>query len=333
MKDHKEKPWDSRAASVSLENASYSTIPFMKTLLTSLTVILSLITLGHSQDTASDSAGVVTAGQPGQAQASNADAAPVFDLEFKGGKIEQLLDAIAGKLGRRPNVIIPDSLKGSAFPSFEVAGVDLTGLFEALGLATPFAFESTASAGDEGRIWVLKGPVSGDAFGGGGSFGPSRFGAGGLRASGFDGAIGGGVGPITRQAGDPVIPPTVERSAAFPGTSSSQTALTRSEEPKTKTQPLGIGDLLEAFSVEDITTAILQTWESADNDGPRGKMAFHKDANLLILTATPEELSLANVVISELGKEAGRRGREPKAGNLLEEATGLLQEAKGRQGN
>lgn len=289
----------------------------MNSLLPIIVVLLSWVTLAHSQQTLLEVA-------PGRGTVLETKAA-TFDLKFNGGTVEDLLNAIAGQIGRRPNVIIPEPLKGASFPSFEVVDVNLSGLFEALGLATDYAFESTTApdSSDERRIWVLKGPVKPNLV-------TKTTSNEGLWFSDLQSGTTADPGFFAPKSPKPNRDPLSANLASqnkdnssslnravewIQGDLSSTAAApnpTTPEKAKTKTQPLGIGELMDVFKLEDITTAILQTWESADKEH-RGRIAFHTDANLLILTATPEQIELANAVLEELSAEAQRRPRDPSS--------------------
>ena len=220
---------------------------------------------------------------PGSSNPFSNNAQGRFDLQFSGGTVVSLLDAIHKATGKRPNVIIPEEEKEAHFPSFHLTAVSLSDLFAALSLATDFTFESHS-----GSIWVLKGPraTSRPSF-------VSRQTAGAGRAT-----------PVTTQRGG-----GRSTNAAGAWSRSGSPRVSWDGQDEISTQPVAVGDLLSTFEIQDITTAILQTWEGTGKDHP-GKIAFHKDAALLILTGTPGQLGVADAVIDQLQVEADRRARE-----------------------
>ena len=194
-------------------------------------------------------------------------------LCFEGGSVEALLDAIQKTTGKRPSVIVSDEVKSIRIPSFEVPDVLLSDLFAALSLATDVTFH------EKGRIWVARLEGIDHA------------------SEGIDHASEG----IDHASPIIAVKPEIARNPR-----EDPLLLVKKEEERKTTQPRAIGEILETFQVEDITTVILQTWESA-NERHGGRIAFHEDASLLILTGTEEEVSLADVVFTNLEVEARRR--------------------------
>ena len=63
-----------------------------------------------------------------------------------------------------------------------------------------------------------------------------------------------------------------------------------------------VGNLLAAFKIEDITTAIKTVWELKEAD-PKPELKYHQDTKLLIVFAKPEQIEDVSNIVREL-KEA-----------------------------
>ena len=66
-----------------------------------------------------------------------------------------------------------------------------------------------------------------------------------------------------------------------------------------------VGNLLEKFKIEDITTAIQTTW-SFSNLKPKGELKYHQDTQLLIVFALPVELEKVTNILEELNRGVPR---------------------------
>jgi hypothetical protein len=66
-----------------------------------------------------------------------------------------------------------------------------------------------------------------------------------------------------------------------------------------KTQAFYVGHLLKKFKIDDITTAVMTTWQLGGKNA-RTELKYHPDTKLLIALGNPEQLSTAAEVLAQL---------------------------------
>ena len=85
-----------------------------------------------------------------------------------------------------------------------------------------------------------------------------------------------------------------------------------------KTQTFYVGNLLQKFKIEDITTAVQTTWDLGAKDGGPAKpeLKYHRDTQLLIVRAYPAQLEAMEEVVTQLRLAVEPAGtRDPKVQN------------------
>jgi len=80
-----------------------------------------------------------------------------------------------------------------------------------------------------------------------------------------------------------------------------------------KTQAFYVGNLLQKFKIEDITTAVEATWKlGTHNPEAAPELKYHKDTQLLIARAYPAQLTIMSEVISQLRLGIEQPAPDPK---------------------
>ena len=69
-----------------------------------------------------------------------------------------------------------------------------------------------------------------------------------------------------------------------------------------KTLALYVGNLLQKFKIDDITTAVQTIWDlgAKDSGGIKPELKYHRDTQLLIVRAYPAQLEAMSEVVSQL---------------------------------
>ncbi len=221
----------------------------------------------------------------GQAPASESAAARssdnkgVFSLEFEGGNARSLIDAMRE---HGVNVIASELADQIPVPPFQVSNVSGSELFTALNYLLDSQERSP-------RASFMARPV---------------------------------------RSGSPGVWTLVEQSIASPRRNVDEKALEQriegvvnrvleqkqfpvlAEVPKTRAEPVFIGDLLERLSVDDVTTAINQAVKigvevnGVDYEDQPILMSYHPETNLLVLAGRNASMDLAMKTLAELRNSA-----------------------------
>jgi hypothetical protein len=192
-----------------------------------------------------------------------------FDLDFPGGRPEQLVNAIEKASGKPLNAIIPQEHQQVELPPLKMKGVNVAELFEALGKASVK------------RISY----VTGTYFGGINSAAASKQYQSGVISYGF------------QTSGTPredSIWYFYYEAPGYPRLGEDEAAST--------CRFYQLEPYLQKYKVEDITTAIETGWKMMGNGKPV-KMSFHKDTKLLIAVGEPEKLKMIDSVLEQLKSE------------------------------
>jgi hypothetical protein len=205
---------------------------------------------------------------------------PRFDLDFPGGRPEQLVKAIETASGKPINMIIPPDDANIDLPALKLRNVTAPELFDALG---------SASARQVTRI-------VGYNYGPGGKLVPAT----GVFTTRYRFST---PGPLKA---DSIWYLAVEGNAPSPAPPPAP------EEPRA-CQFFQLAPYLEAYKVEDITTAIETGWKLLSDSKPP-EMKFHKDTTLLIAVGPPEALRMIDEVLTRLGSQIGARAAAPNKG-------------------
>ena len=198
-----------------------------------------------------------------------------FDLDFPGGTPGDLVQAIGKASGRPLNAIVPDECKGVTLPALKMKSIDVAQLFDAL---------RGASTKAETRI------IGYDYSGPGGKI-PSYRSA--QTWYGFKSTA----GPLSD---DTIWYFYVEHPLPLPPTEESKVC-----------RFWHLSPYLEAFKIEDITTAVQTGFKMLGDESPT--MNFHKDTKLLIAVGQEHQLKLIDSVLAELGRDLGAPKSSPQA--------------------
>jgi hypothetical protein len=187
-----------------------------------------------------------------------------FDLHFKGGKPQKLVDAISQAMGHHINVVIPTNAADVAMPSLEMKNVTVPELFNAIRGASVETVKVVTgyyySSGKPNEQWSTCNTYY--------SFETDR---------------------NTSITDDTVWyfhanrPPT---SAPLP-------------EPKLVCNFYPLANLLQDYKVEDITTAIRTGCEMLHLEHPF-QMKYHPETKLLIAVGNAEDLKIIDDVLKQL---------------------------------
>jgi len=192
-----------------------------------------------------------------------------FDLTFPGGTPAEFIEAINDQADLRVNVIIPPEFAKEEMPPMEVFDVTLPQLFEAGIAASTTETNMITGTFSGGRIVTI-----------------------GQRQL------------LTQSKGFRTtdrVPSEhsiwylyVERASHPPETQLTDPAEVRVYQ---------LSNLLSAYSIEDITTAIKTTWEMLDSK-TKPEMKFHAETKLLVAKGTEEQLAMIEMVTKQLGDGA-----------------------------
>ena len=92
------------------------------------------------------------------------------------------------------------------------------------------------------------------------------------------------------------------------------TGISRPKADQRRPQVFYVGNLLNKFKIEDITTAIQTTWEFAKPKEGENKpeLKYHQDTQLILVFATPEQINVVADVLDQLNPS--RHEVPPSAG-------------------
>ncbi len=202
-----------------------------------------------------------------------------FDLRFLGGTPANFIEAINKQAGMKVNVIIPPEYADEQLPPLEVFDVTLPKLFFAR-IAASTIETNIATARDFG--------------------GPNR--------------------PSINQYTRAIQSKGFKTTDALPSEPSiwffyvdrpSAPPVSDNPEP-VSVQVYQLSNLLTAYSIEDITTAIKTTWEMMDSK-TKPEMKFHAETKLLVAKGTEEQLRMIETVTEQLGRGM-TSGQQPSRG-------------------
>lgn len=98
------------------------------------------------------------------AAAANAPDLPRFDLDFKGGLVQEFVDAINKELNGRLNVIIPAEAEATMIPAMKMTGVNVSQVFDALQRASrklvPIRIGNVYQERQTSFTFTTSGPIS-----------------------------------------------------------------------------------------------------------------------------------------------------------------------------
>ncbi len=66
-------------------------------------------------------------------------------------------------------------------------------------------------------------------------------------------------------------------------------------------KPVNVAELLERYSIDDLSTAIHLAWDSGEDMGTAPELKFHAETKLLVARGTEEQLDLMTKVLQLLG--------------------------------
>lgn len=194
-----------------------------------------------------------------------------FDLDFRGGTPQELVDAIGKARSKPVNAIIPDDVANTMLPAMKLKEVTVPRLFEALTAAS----QKTVTY----RTLTVANPNFATQRGGMAPYQQATT-SFGFRTQGVpnDDAI------WTFFYEQPAVPPPVEPVPA-----------------RKEVMVFQLAPYLDTFKIDDITTAIQTGWKMLDQ-GEAPEMNFHKDTKLLIAVGDPAQLVFIQTVLQQLGK-------------------------------
>ena len=231
---------------------------------------------------------------------------PIFDIEFPGGPAHILLDHLDIAMGKdKPNIMISPGMTDYEIPAFNLRQVTVSDLFQALNTLSNNEARWELS-GSQKPIWILK-PAPADSFGyGSGMFAPGagiRNNLAEARQEAMEKAT-----QVRLQIGQMEAERAQALAEAQRAQSLAQAARTRIDpvtgqfitaEPPKATRVFPLGNYLENYRIEDITTAIQTAWEMMP-EKTAGELKFHKDTRLLIAVGSPEQLNLIQEILGSL---------------------------------
>jgi hypothetical protein len=217
-----------------------------------------------------------------------------FDLDFPGGPPKAFVAALEKAMGKPMNVIIPEEYANVPIVPLKLRSVTLFQVFDAIGQAgtrteryiSGYSMSSRPTRG--GMIENVRVPQY------------SQF----QSRCGFRSAD---------------SPPT-EGSIWYFYYDAPPPAPTPEPEPKPAKsfRCWQLGQTLESYSIDDITTAVETTWKMLGTE-PLPKMSFHKETKLLIVVGTEVELSVVNTVLEQLSAHSNPTGTGgPRPRRLLD---------------
>lgn len=188
-----------------------------------------------------------------------------FDLDFPGGRPQQLVSAIQKAMGRPLNAIVPDEFSDTGLPALKMNSVNVYQLFQALEQSSHKSQAVTTAT----------------YSGGGGGGGYSSYTIANL-SYGFRP----GPGNISD---DTIWYFYVERPTFPPAYQAGKVCRFYSLAPY----------LDRHLTVDDITTAIETGWKMLGDSAP-ANISFHKDTKLLIAVGEPSKLETIDAVLKAL---------------------------------
>jgi hypothetical protein len=194
---------------------------------------------------------------------------PRFDLDFPGGRPEQLVSAIEKASGKPLNAIIPTEHQNVELPPLKMKGVNVAELFEALGKAT---LKKVSFA-------------TGTYFSG----------VNGQSSKQYQGGV---IGYGFQTVGTPREDSIWYFFYEAPGY-----PILGENEAASTCRFYQLEPYLQKYKVEDITTAIETGWKMMGQGKPV-KISFHKDTKLLIAVGDPEKLKMIDSVLEQLKPQA-----------------------------
>ena len=245
-----------------------------------------------------------------------------IDIDFDGGTLSQLLHELKAAVSPL-NVISGPDIYQVQVPPFKVQDVDLETLFNSLTFVTPLSFNKLEGQAEDGDlfgvksssspIWIVNSSQNRDtAFNDAGYSVASdvinqKPGGGARQSAGISKRISRmrtstGASPRSGNERTQSLFRSLSAGASPPRDSDPHIVsswIDAVHSPPKESHPVAVADMLKVYSVDDITTAILKSWESLD-DKHACKITFHKDADLLILSGTPNMLALADSVLNAM---------------------------------